>query len=144
MPRWRATAIEHLPDLRKTIAAADSIMALWIEITGAFEKAYREPRNEDLIARIYAYATWCWHAPRHGDAGRDPSTAATVAFLEHIPAIPAAREDMPRWFTFDEITASKSIFVYSIGEIAFKDLLAHMQRNQHRHSKRPRLLPENR
>ncbi len=141
MAQWRRAAIEHLPELRQKIAAADSIMALWIEIHGAFEKAYREPRNEDLIARIYAFARWCWHAPRNEDPGRDPSTAATVAFLEHIPGIPAAREDMPRWFTFDEIAAAKSIFVYSLGEIAYKELLAHMQRNKHQHSKHPRLLP---
>jgi hypothetical protein len=116
-------------------------MSLWIEFRFEFEQAYREPRNEDLIERIYSYAEWCWHAPRNEDAGKDPWTAASVAFLEHLPDIPPAREDMPRWFTFNEIAANKSLFVYAIGEISFKDLLAHMQRHHKQYSRKSTLFP---
>lgn len=137
MAKWRSAAIERLPELRTLIASVDNVMALWIELRIKFEDAYREPRNEDLIARIYSYAHWCWNAPRHEDAGHDPSTAATVAFFEHIPEIPAARQDMPRWFTFDEIAANKQLFISSIGEIAFQNLLAHMQRNRDQYVPRP-------
>jgi hypothetical protein len=53
MARWRAEAIERLPELRQTIASADSVLALWGELFDAFEAAYRkEPANESLIARI--------------------------------------------------------------------------------------------
>jgi hypothetical protein len=135
MALWRKAAIKRLPELRKEIAKAENVMSLWIELTFVFERAYQEPRNDDLISRIYSYAHWCWDAEKNDDAGRDPSTAAYVAFLEDIPNIPAAREDMPRWFTFEEIAASKSLFCYAIGEVAFKDLLAHMQRNRDRYGK---------
>ncbi len=61
-------------------------MSLWIELHFAFEDAYRDPRNDDLIARIYSYADWCLSAPRREDVSHDPSTAVAVAFFEH-PAI---------------------------------------------------------
>jgi hypothetical protein len=131
MSRWRSAAIERLPELRGIIASAENIMSLWIELKMVFQDAYRDPRNDDLIERIYSYADWCWDAPRHKDAGRDPSTAVTVAFFEDIPRIPAAREDMPRWFTFEEVAANKELFLYSIGEAKFKSLLADMQKKRH-------------
>jgi hypothetical protein len=37
----------------------DSPGMLWIKLRSAFERAYEEPINEDLIARIYAFADWC-------------------------------------------------------------------------------------
>jgi hypothetical protein len=136
MAKWRKAAIDHLPDLRDTIAHADTLMALWIDLRLAFEKAYREPTNEDLIARIYTYATWCLGAPRHGDAGRDPTTAVTAAFYEHIPQSKAARDDMPRWFTPDQVAALRPVFSYHIGEKAFDDLLAYTKHHATRHVSR--------
>ena len=109
-------------------------MSLWIELETEFVFAYREPRNEDLIGRIYAYAQWCCHAPRQKDAGHDPLTAVAVAFFEDIPEIPAAREDMPRWFTVEDVAGSKEMFSYHIGEEAFKSLLANMRNNAHRYA----------
>lgn len=136
MSRWRAAAIERLPELRRTIASADSVMALWIELGNEFQKAYRDPRNDDLIRRIYAYADWCLAAPRNDDAGRDPVTAVAVAFYEHIPDWPAAREDMPRWFHHEEVASSKAVFSYLIGEQAFNELVAFIKSNRHRYVRR--------
>ena len=129
MPRWRAAAIQRLPELRDSIVSAESVLALWIELHMQFKDAYREPRNDDLIRRIYSYADWCLAAPRNDDAGRDPATAVMVAFYEHIPTSPAARDDMPRWFHHDEIARSKDVFSYLIGEAAFNELVAFMKRN---------------
>ena len=139
--RWQSTAIERLPELRETIAKAWNIMSLWIELSLAFDNAYREPRNDDLIARIYSYADWCLAAPRNDDAGHDPSTAVAVGFYEHIPQSKAAREDMPRWFTYDEVAGSRSIFAYHIGEDGFRELLEHMRRNKRRYVPRPAAVP---
>jgi hypothetical protein len=138
MARWRAPAIERLPELRNAIAKAENVMSLWIELYIEFKRAYQEPRNESMIARIYSYADWCAQASRIDDAGRDPLTAVTVAFYEDIPQLQAARDDMPRWFRFNEVLRSKQVFAYSIGETAFNDLLAYMQRNQHRYVERDR------
>jgi cation diffusion facilitator CzcD-associated flavoprotein CzcO len=71
------------------------------------------------------------------DAACDPLTAAAVGFYEHIPRLPAAREDMPRWFQYSEIASSKEIFSYHIGDEAFQELLTHMVRNKDRYRQRP-------
>jgi hypothetical protein len=84
MAKWRIEALERLPELRRTVDAADSIMALWIELGFAYEDAIFPPENRDLIQRIEAYAEWCANAPRNNDPGRDPPTAVTVAFYEHL------------------------------------------------------------
>jgi hypothetical protein len=140
MARWRSAAIERLPELRKTIAKTENIMSLWIELHGKFQDAYREPRNEDLIRRIYSYADWCLAASRNDDARHDPSTALMVAFYEHLPASNATREDMPRWFTYDDIAGNRSIFAYLIGDRAFEELLLYMKQNKKRFVRRAPLM----
>jgi hypothetical protein len=132
MARWRSAAIERVPQLRKIIAEAHSVMALWIQLHMKFEDAYREPRNDDLIEQIYSYADWCLDAPRLDDAGHDPLTAVVVAFYEDIPTSPAARADMPRWFRREEIVADKDVFSYHIGEVGFAELLSIFSKSKYR------------
>lgn len=137
MARWRAEAIKRLPELRRAIESADSVMAAWIEIQSAFETAYsREPSDESLIDRIYSFADWCIQAPRGPDAGHDPLSAAVVSFYEHIPAFPAARADMPRWFDYQQVAENRDVFAYHIGEESYQELLKDMERDRSRH--RPR------
>jgi hypothetical protein len=134
MALWRAEALKRLPELRKAIDSSDTIMALWIELYIAFERAYeRNPRDESLISRIYSFADWCEKAPRGTDAGRDPSTAVVIGFYEDIPNHSAARDDMPRWFTYAEVAQDKRLFSYKIGEEKYRELLQYMSRNQHRY-----------
>ncbi len=123
MAKWRAEAIKRLPELRKVIDSAQSVMALWVELQSAFVSAYKEPRNHSLIARVYSYARWCQSAPRGRDAGCDPGTAVCVAFFEHIPTIEPARNDMPRWFTRSEVIAGRELFSYHIGDVAYRELI---------------------
>jgi hypothetical protein len=133
MAKWRAKALEFLPELRSKIIESDSVMEFWIALRMDFEDAYRDPRNESLIERTYAFADWCIAAPRNPDASRDPPTSVMVCFYEHIPQGTASRADMPRWFTFDEVRLSKSVFSYMIGEEAYEALLDYMKRNQKRY-----------
>lgn len=138
MARWRAEALKYFPDLQKTIASVDNVMALWLELHLAFEAAYQtNPRNEALIARVYAYADWCMQTPRSSDPSHDPSTAVALAFYEHIPACSPARDDMPRWFRYEEIVQDRAIFSYHIGDQDYNELLAYMAQNKHRY--RPRI-----
>lgn len=130
MAKWRAAAIERLPEFRQIITDADNLMALWIELEMAFERAYQGSRDESLIARIYSFADWCGNAPRGHDAGDDASTALVVGFYEHIPSIPAARDDMPRWFRRSEVVENKQIFAYLIGEEAYGRLIQYMAKNE--------------
>ena len=133
MARWRAAAIERLPELRDVIAAASNVMALWTEIQFLFHKAYEEPRNDDLIARIYSYADWCASAPSGPDAGHDAPTAVTICFYEHVPTDPKARQDMPRWFRYEEVVLMKQVFSYLTGEREYENLLVFMSQNRHRY-----------
>jgi hypothetical protein len=134
MARWRAEAQKLLPELRKAIDSSHEIMALWIEVRLAFERAYeRRPRDESLIERVYSFADWCASAPRGADAGQDPLTAVITAFYEDIPTHLAAREDMPRWFTYDEVVDGKAVFSYHLGEEGYRELLEHMRRNRGRY-----------
>lgn len=134
MAKWRAEALARLPELRKKIDAAENVLALWDEIRHAFERAYLEdPRNESLIARVYSYADWCVDAPRASDAAHDPLTAVMVCFYEWIPPFKPARDDMPRWFTYDEIAESRSVFSYMIDAREFGELLRYMDRHRKRY-----------
>jgi hypothetical protein len=131
MARWRSAALERLPELREKIAKAENVMSLWIELHLAFEKAYRDPQNDDLIARIYSYADWCLAARRNDDASHDPLTAVIVAFYEDIPTNKPAREDMPRWFSYAEVANNRHVFAYLIGDDEFDALVKHMAKNRH-------------
>jgi hypothetical protein len=135
MALWRAEALKRLPEFRDKIESADSVMALWIDLSLGFARAYDErPPDESLIGRIYSFADWCERrAPRGPDAGRDPMTAVTVAFYEHIPACEAAREDMPRWFRFSEVADNREVFSYLIGDEAYGALVEHMSKNRKRY-----------
>jgi hypothetical protein len=99
-------------------------MEAWIEISSAFQEAYADPRNEDLIRRIYEFAFWSLeHGERASQAGRDLPTCVVVGFFEEIPNHQASREDMPRWFTRQEVLAMQETFTYLYtGE--FESLLA--------------------
>ncbi len=122
---WREKASEMLPELGEYLGDADGPMAFWIEVGMAFEHAYEEPRNNELIARIYAYAFWCMeHGERHNSPGRDLPTCVAVCFLEHIPTISAARAEMPRWFSREEVVASREVFSYLLDKGEFEQVLA--------------------
>jgi hypothetical protein len=123
MPPWRETATATLPELADEIAEAENPYLLWIELRRRFEDAYDDlPPNESLISRIYAFSEWCQRAPRGRTAEDDLLTCVSVCFLEHIPEHPAARADMPRWFTRERLFGNKEIFSYMIGEQGFDAL----------------------
>jgi hypothetical protein len=115
--KWRAIASEFLPTLKDEFACEDdpaTPMQLWIEVWQHFEKAYMEPRDEDLIRRVYAFADWCELQDQDPDtsAGNDLPTCVIVCFYEHLPANAKSREDMPRWFTLNQVDQMKDTFSY--------------------------------
>jgi hypothetical protein len=131
MALWRAEALQRLPELKRKIDSAESVMALWIELWFAFEQAYKcSPPNESLIERTYSYADWCIHARRGPDAGHDASSAAMVGFYEHLPYFGPSRQDMPQWFSVEHVAQNKQTFSYLIGEEGYRDLMAYMSKNR--------------
>jgi hypothetical protein len=125
---WGEEAFKRFPDLIDRFDVVDSPYQLWFELRDAFQQAYRDPRDEDLISRIYAYATWCCSQPRAKTAEDDLATCVCTCFYEHIPESPEALKDMPRWFSRSDVLTMKDIFSYMAGEDGFQRILAAFER----------------
>jgi hypothetical protein len=125
---WGKEAFTRFPDLINRFDFVNSPYDLWIVLTAAFKEAYKAPRNEDLISRIYAYADWCGSQPQGTTAEDDLGTCICACFYEHIPESPEALEDMPRWFTRSDVLTMKEIFSYTVGEEGFERILLAYQR----------------
>jgi len=120
--QWREVAQRMLPELQSEIAEAETPMRLWIEIVFHFDAAYEEPRNESLIKRVYGYADWCLEQDIGERAQEHLPTCVVVCFWEHIPTCKAAREDMPRWFPYEEILANEHFFRYLLEDREWEEL----------------------
>lgn len=126
MSDWRSEARRLLPELSEEIEGSESPGMLWVEIALAFDVAYQNPRNDGLIARIYALSEWFLNQ------NNDEFVSIVVTHLfEDIPTIPAARAEMPVWFTYEEVRDSSGVFGYMIEAHEFVELVQYMKENQH-------------
>jgi len=123
MNTWQQKALEILPELQSEILESENPMQFWLEIIFLFDEAYEEPRNEDLIRRIYDYEEWCLTQDEGETAANHLPTCVVIVFWEHIPTNTAARQDMPRWFSIEEILANQEAFRYSLTDENFKYLV---------------------
>jgi len=62
MSAWEREGPQRLSECGEVIESAENPMALWIELPGECENAYKK-QAEDLIRRFYDYARWCWQSP---------------------------------------------------------------------------------
>ncbi len=120
---WGKEAFKRFPELLDKFDSVDTPYSLWFELWEAFEQAYKPPRNDDLISRIYAYADWCCSQPEGATAEDDLGTCACVCFYEHIPQSLEALADMPRWFSRSDVILMKETFSYMVGEEGFQRIL---------------------
>jgi len=123
MQEWQRKALEILPEMQDEILNSENPMQLWIEIVLSFDDAYEEPRNESFIKRVYDYEEWCLKQNEGETAGEHLPTCVATAFWEHIPTNNAARKDMPRWFSLDEVLANQHFFRYHLSDGNFEDLV---------------------
>jgi len=126
LPDWRGQAREMLPELEPEIEEAENPMALWLDIWFSFTKAYEAPIADDRIRRIFAYARWSAEQPKIPNTGLDGDlfTCVVVCFYEHITQNPAARKDMPRWFSRTQLAEWEQAFRYHCSEPEWEELLA--------------------
>jgi hypothetical protein len=122
MKEWQVVAIQMLPELQSEIKEAQTPMALWVQAIFHFDEAYEEPRNDDFIRRIYAYADWCLNQDAGETAAEHLPTCVAICFWEHIPTFAPARDDMPRWISFDDVMANQHFFRYSLSDEEFDGL----------------------
>src|SRR5262245_44276630 len=113
---WKEKARDLFPELSSDADEAETPYLLWFALRDAFFGAYRSPRNESLIRRIYEFADWCVKQPGGQTAEDDLATCVSVSFYEHIPEMPEARSDMTRWFTNEEFQRMQEIFRYHLDE----------------------------
>jgi hypothetical protein len=95
----------------------DSPMMLWIELHMAYAGACDLGRRQE-IQEIQSFATWSLQQ----DADDDLSTAAIVAFFEHLLETPAQREELANWFTLEDFEGMEQVFGY---HFSAKQLAAH-------------------
>jgi hypothetical protein len=120
---WGKEAFTRFPELIERFDHVVSPHELWFELTDAFQEAYKAPRNEDLISRIYAFAQWCCLHPSGATEEDDLGSCVCVCFYEHIPELPEAVEDMPRWFSRSDVLLMKDTFSYMVGEEGFQRII---------------------
>jgi hypothetical protein len=122
---WKIEALKRFPEISEEECSDwDNPYSCWNSLIFLFEDAYQEPRNEDSIKRICEYSEWCLEQPQGETAEDDLPTIVCVCFLEHIPTIPAAMEDMPRWIPYKNVQVSAEIFSYMVGNEGYQKILA--------------------
>lgn len=122
---WRAEAYKRFQEFVRLFneCKCDTPYLLWFQLRDVFHEAYEAPKNTDLIQRIYDYAWWCIDQPQEENLEDDLTTCISVAFFEHISQTEAALEDMPNWFTREDVTRMKYIFSYMVSEEGFELIL---------------------
>ena len=112
MSAWRRQAIQVLPEFESRIASTDNPMALWIDLAGEFDRAFRAG-NDQLLARLLRFAGWCV-SDNSGPLPNDTSTAAACAFYEHLPANRDYWPHFRKWFFPHEFARLLPIFKYHL------------------------------
>src|SRR5262245_30277607 len=127
MARWRAKALELLPEFSALIERFDSPYMLWIELGLEFERAYGPPVKEDLIRRFYTYADWCWR--QRAQKELDLNNCVAVCFYEHLADHQAVRDDMPRWLSPEKFREVAGLLEWRLGQDAFLGLRRYYEAN---------------
>lgn len=119
---WHEEALRRFPQFAESLSDADSPYLVWIELQMEFERAY-DHGDYALIAAIYAYAGWCGRQVPGKAAEDDLGTCVATCFFEHIPAHPKAMNDMPRWWTLEQVVYMKQLFSYIVGDEGYAKIL---------------------
>ena len=120
MSAWRRKALDLLPEHRELVETAESPMSLWIELRFLFEQAV--DRGEwGRVSRFLQLAAWCV-SEESGSLPNDTSTAAAVAFYEHLPEKRTHWQYFPRWFSRREFEDLLSVFAYHLDQDELKEL----------------------
>jgi len=118
LEHWLAKALECFPELEEEINRSQGgPLGLWGNLYDELEKAYEaQPINEDLIARIYGYAAWCFRQPETGEIETDLSDAAAVGLVESIPLNKRVSDDLYRWMSQETFDGFENLFRYHLSD----------------------------
>jgi hypothetical protein len=120
MSAWRRQALTLLPEFRATLESSESPMAVWIELHLQFDRAM-EAGDSSRVERLLAFAAWC-ASEQSGSLPNDTSTAAAVAFYEHLPQNREYWQHFPRWFPGSKFHDLLPVFSYHLSETEVTEL----------------------
>jgi len=120
MSAWRRQGIALLPEFRVIVESAESPMAMWIELHLQFDKAM-DVGDSSRVERLLRFAAWCV-SELSGTLPNDTSTAAAVAFYEHLSQKREYWQYFPKWFPRTEFNHLLPVFSYHLSEKDVADL----------------------
>jgi hypothetical protein len=120
--------MEVLPEYRQVIEAADNPMSMWIDLRLAWERIDHDA-NPKLEVRFLTLARWCL-SDASGQLPNDTSTAAAVAFIEHLPQRREHWAKFRKWFTKDEFLRLRPHFGYFLSESELAELTEQYERGK--------------
>jgi hypothetical protein len=120
MSAWRRSALDLLPEFRTLIEDAEGPMDMWIELHLRFDAAMTHGESEQ-VRRFLRLAAWCVSA-ESGSLPNDTSTAAAVAFYEHLPQKREYWRYFPQWFTRPQFERLLPAFSYHLSASDLADL----------------------
>jgi hypothetical protein len=120
MSAWRRQALALLPEFRAIVETAESPMAMWIELHLQFDKAM-DAGDSSRVGRLLRFAAWC-ASEKSGSLPNDTSTAAAVAFYEHLPQKREYWQHFPKWFPASRFNDLLPVFSYHLSEQEVADL----------------------
>lgn len=128
MDEWQRVAQQSFPELADKIHLDFGIHGLWSDLYLQFLRAYDpSPVNDDLIGRIYDYASWCFSHPQTSDPSVDLSSATAVGFVENLPLDQRVSEDLYRWLSVETFEECKNLFLYHLSEEEYRSFAGQFQ-----------------
>ena len=118
MSAWRRLALQRLQKCSKTIERAENIRSLWTDLWLEFERAYQDPVDEDFIASVYEYGSWCLV----GSHNSEIQTAAIIGFYERLPLTDRIRKDMPNNLSRADFFGLEEVFRSHLSHSQYSEL----------------------
>jgi hypothetical protein len=127
---WRELAIEHMPELREVILAADSHIDLWWSFKGLLDEAAILPEpgvDESKVKSIYDYAWWCFACSGDPDLVEEVGTY----FYEDLPYYSSYEDQVPLFIDELQFDRLESRFRYRLSVKEFSEWrLRYMRRRE--------------
>jgi hypothetical protein len=120
MSAWRHQALSLLPEHRRLIESAPNPMAMWIDLHLQFEDAV-DAGNLNAAERFIRLAEWCI-SEQSGALPNDTSTAAALAFYEHLPERRSCWKYFPLWFSRAQFESLMPLFGYHLSSTELDEL----------------------
>ena len=120
MSAWRRQGLALLPEFRSIVESAESPMAMWIELHLQFDKAM-DIGDLSCVDRLLRFAAWCV-SELSGALPNDTSTAAAVAFYEHLPQRREYWQYFAKWFPGSKFDDLLPVFSYHLSKEDVVDL----------------------